>query len=310
MTVKAAYRKVCAVTVMGLGMGLMTPTTSEALTFRLPDNGNIVGHVQTATVQKGDSLSTVGRRYEIGGYEMKEANPGVPYLMPKPGSQLTIPSRFVLPSGPREGIVINLAEMRIYFYHPDGQHVSTWPVGVGQQGWDTPMGTSQIVRMRKDPVWVVPKSILENHKRQGKPIEPVWPAGPKNPLGKYALNTGFKNIVIHGTPYPMGVGLRSSHGCIRMVNENVEELFSMAKIGTKVRIIHEPNKVGLADGKVYLESHLPFREAKYKMGQSSVAHTVKTALSNMGIKNADLRWNDLEGLYQRASGYPQFIGNF
>lgn len=290
-----------------LGMGGLFATQSLALTFKIPANGNIVGDVKTATVRSGDTLSSVGRRFDIGGYEMKEANPGVAYLYPEPGSRMTIPSRFVLPSGPREGIVVNLAEMRLYFYHPDGQHVSTYPIGIGKQGWLTPTGSTTIVRKRKDPWWIVPESILNKHAQQGKPIEPKMPPGPKNPLGKYAMNLGFKNIVIHGTPYPMGVGIRSSHGCMRMYNEDIERLFSMVTVGTKVRVVHEPHKVGVSGDHVYLEAHVPLSESIY-YNPTSIEQLVKKTTSRYGIHDARISWKDARTLKQRASGYPQRIG--
>ncbi len=292
-----------------LGMGILIAGKASALTFDIPADGNIVGTIKTATVRGNDTLSTVGRRYDIGGYEMKEANPGVNYLFPEPGSRLTIPTRFILPSGERKGIVVNLAEMRLYFYHPNGRTVSTYPIGIGKQGWLTPLGKTQVVRMQKDPWWIVPDSILEKHARSGKPIPAKMPPGPKNPLGKYKMNLGFKNIVIHGTPYPKGVGLRSSHGCMRMLPEDIQELFGQVTVGMQVRVVHEPHKVGIVGGNIYLEAHVPLRESIYQNPMSINQLVMKTAATYGYQGKFNVRWNDARNYSKVANGYPQRIGN-
>lgn len=280
--------------------------SSHALTFTIPQDGNIVGHLQQTHVRHGENLSTVGRRFNIGGYEMKEANPGLSYKRTKAGTRLVIPSRFVLPEGPREGVVINLAELRLYYYHPDGKRVSTFPVGVGQEGWNTPLGKTTVVRKRANPTWVVPKSILENHRKKGKPIPPRMPPGPKNPLGTHALSLGFKNIVIHGTPYPMGVGVRSSHGCIRMLPEDIRQVYAMVPVGTPVRIVHQPNKVGYLGQRVYVESHVPIEDSMYG-GNHSIESIVKKMVNKTGRKMT-IHWGHAQKARHRASGYPTAIG--
>lgn len=290
-----------------LGIGtLMLASNAFALTFTLPNQGNVVGAIQYTTVAPGDTLSTLGRRFDIGGYEMKEANPGIEYLNPKRGTKLVIPSRFVLPNTKRKGIVINLAEMRLYFYHPDGKQVSTFPVGVGKDGWNTPLGETTIVRKRENPTWVVPDSILENYKLHGKPIEATMPPGPNNPLGDFAMNTGFKNIVIHGTPYPMGVGVRSSHGCIRMLPEDIRSLFQMVPVGTLVTLVHEPNKLGYLGNEVYLESHVPISDSVYG-GIYSLDTLIKNLASNIKQK-VTVQWQQAQTIRQKATGYPEPIG--
>lgn len=289
-----------------LWIGAMVSSQCFGLTFVIPHNGNIIGNVQYTSAQYGDSLSTIGRRYDMGGYEMVEANPGVSYSDPNPGSRIVVPSKFILPDTPRKGIVINLAEMRLYYYHPDGVHVSTYPVGVGQEGWNTPLGTTTVVRKREHPVWVVPDSILENHENHGEPIEKVWPAGPNNPLGDYAMNTGLKNIVIHGSPFPKGVGVRSSHGCIRMLNEDVEKLFKMVQVGTPVNIIHQPTKIGRMDNKLYLEAHVPLSQSQYYSSFTSTGELLHKLVK--GAKYS-VEWHEIEKLQNKANGYPLPIGS-
>lgn len=305
---RSAERTLSAVTKLLLWTAaILCSTSAHSLTFPIPTDGNVVGQVQRATIRSGEDLSTLGRRFNIGGYEMTEANPGVDYLHPKRGTTVIIPSKFVLPSAPRKGIVINLAEMRMYFYHPDGKHVSTYPIGVGMEGWDTPIGQTTVVRMRKNPTWVVPNSILENHRRMGKSIQPVMPPGPKNPLGKYAITTGFNNIVIHGTPYPRGVGVRSSHGCIRMLPEDIQALYQMVSIGTPITVVHEPYKMGYLGKQLYFESHVPL-SASSSYGNTRNMDTMVQKLSQKIGKNVTIQWSEANRVLSQASGYPQPIG--
>ncbi len=303
-TIKATTRTYFVVAMLGIGT-LFSCEQASALTFVLPHNGNIIGNVQYATVQYGDSLSTIGRRYDMGGYEMMEANPGVDYTNPNRGTRLVIPSRFILPDTQRKGIVINLAEMRLYYYHNDGVHVSTYPVGVGQEGWNTPLGATTVTRKREHPTWVVPDSILANHAEHGQPIEKVWPAGPNNPLGDHAITTGFKSIVIHGSPYPKGVGVRSSHGCIRMLNEDVAQLFKMVQVGTPVQIIHQPTKIGRMDNQLFLEAHVPLSKSSYYSDYSSTGELLHKLTK--GAKY-NVQWKDIERIQNKANGLPHPIG--
>lgn len=300
------YRTTMKDFLLGISIISAFPITSFGATFVLPHNGNMIGNVQYATAHAGDTLSTLGRRYDMGGYEMMEANPGVKYLTPKPGTSIVIPSRFVLPDAPRKGIVVNLAEMRLYYYHPDGVHVSTYPVGVGQQGWNTPLVKTHVVTKRENPTWVVPDSIMENHVKHGMPIPKVQPPGPENPLGRHAMNLGVDNIVIHGTPYPKAVGVRSSHGCIRMLPEDVAELFTLVKIGTPVNIIHQPHKIGRLDNRLYLETHVPIAESIYKEEKEISSMIIKATGESTKYR---VEWQEIERIKHRASGYPQPIGS-
>lgn len=278
------------------------------LTFVLPHNGNIVGQLQSATIQEGDSLSTIGLKFDVGGYEMMEANPEVDYSHPKVGSKVIIPTRFVLPEGERTGIVINLAEMRLYYYHSDQVHVSTYPVGVGQEGWNTPLGKTRITRKREHPTWVVPESILENHLQHGQIIPKIKLPGPDNPLGDYAMNLGFESIVIHGTPYPRGVGIRSSHGCIRMLNRDVKELFARAQVGTPVTIIHQSNKIGRLDDKIYLEAHVPLSQEMQTNDYSELGILIEKSMKKMN-RRYKIEWQEVRKLQQQYNGYPSLIGS-
>lgn len=214
--------------------------SAYALTFPLPTQGNKIGAYKKINANGGETILKLAERYDIGVYEMLRANPRLKNRVLESGIEVIIPSQFTLPSGARQGIVLNLANMRIYYYHPDGQNVSTFPVGVGRQGWSTPLGNSQIVSKTKNPAWHPPASIRREAARKGKTLPLVIPPGPKNPLGRYAMNLGFKGILMHGTNSPRSIGLRSSHGCIRMYGRDIEELFGLVDVGTPIRVIYEP----------------------------------------------------------------------
>lgn len=218
-------------------------TPAFGLTFDMPANAesNRVGKIGVHVAKRGESLLDIGHRYDIGVTELRKANPGLRSRAIRSGTRIRIPSEYRLPSGTKEGIVLNIAEMRIYYYHTDSKKVSTYPVGVGKQGWSTPLGNTTIVRKVKNPTWTPPPSIVREAKRRGKTLRVVGP-GPRNPLGRYAMYLGIPRILMHGTTAPGSIGLRSSHGCIRMFNKDIQELFGNVNPGTPVRIVYEPNK--------------------------------------------------------------------
>lgn len=227
--------------VLLLGTLLASPVFGLTFIGPVNGNGNFLGKTNVHIVKQGESLLDIGHHYDIGVLELRKANPGLNNRRLKAGVHLKIPSRYQLPSGPRNGIVLNLAEMRVYYYHPDSNEISTYPVGVGKQGWSTPIGTSTIVRKVPNPTWTPPPSIVREAERRGKHLRPIGP-GPKNPLGHYAMYLGFPRILMHGTTAPSSIGLRSSHGCIRMFNKDIKELFHHVPVGTQVRIVYEPRK--------------------------------------------------------------------
>jgi L,D-transpeptidase ErfK/SrfK len=221
-----------------LGAFAIEPTL--AATFSLPENGSVIGEPQKVVMKKGETLFVLAQRYDIGVQEIVKANPKV-----RLGSryskniEVTIPSQYTLPSGERQGIVLNLAENRMYYFHPEGNAVSTYPVGVGKQGWSTPQGSTQVMGMERNPAWRPPVSIRREAARGGRMLPVVVPPGPRNPLGRYAIRLGISGILIHGTPQQHTIGQKCSHGCIRMFSKNLKELFEKITVGTSVRIIHE-----------------------------------------------------------------------
>ena len=173
--------------------------------------------------------------------------------------EIVIPSQFILPNAPREGIVINAAAMRLFYYPKvkkgEPQVVHTYPIGIGKVGWKTPEGATKIVRRQKDPTWRPTASIIKEHREErGEKLDAVVGPGPDNPLGRYAFYLGWPTYMIHGTNKPAGVGLRSSHGCIRLYPEDIAQLFELAPIGTQVRVVNQPFVFGWHDGALHIQA--------------------------------------------------------
>jgi L,D-transpeptidase ErfK/SrfK len=225
----------------------------------VPADSDIVGQVQKTVVGKEDTLPDIARRFDVGYEEILMANPGVDPWLPGVGREVVVPTQFILPAAPHEGVVVNVAAMRIFYYPPhkkgEPQVVFTHPIGIGKVGWKTPEGTTKIVSRQKDPVWVVPKSVRDEHAEDGEKLPAQVPAGPDNPLGQYMFRLGWPSYLIHGTNKPYGVGMRSSHGCMRLYPEDIAVFFDLIPIGTKVTVVNQPYVFGWRDGNLYLQAY-------------------------------------------------------
>ena len=222
-------------------------------------DGDVVGEVQVIRARYEDTFVDIARAYDLGFDELVDANPGVDPWLPGAGTRVVLPTQFILPDAPREGIVLNIGIKRIFFYPQvtpgESPVVITHPVGIGRDGWATPIGATTIVAKVKDPVWTVPPSIRKEHAEAGDPLPAQVGAGPNNPLGAFALRLGFQSYLIHGTNKPSGIGMRVSHGCVQLFPEDIESLFSEVSVGTPVRIVNQPRLVGWQAGNLYLEVH-------------------------------------------------------
>ena len=245
---------------------LLLAGQSAALELPLPPEGeDVVGEIQVIKAKYEDTFAALGETYDLGYLELVAANPGVDPWLPGEGTDIILPTRFILPPGPREGIVINLAEYRLYYY-PEGESVvHTYPLGIGREGWGSPVGNTRIAAMTPNPAWYPPQSIRDEHAAEGDPLPRVVPPGPDNPLGPYKMTLAMPGYLIHGSNKKFGIGMRVSHGCFRMLNHNVLELSERVKVGTPVRIIDEPYKFGVSQGMVYLEAHTPLQEENQHM---------------------------------------------
>ena len=230
--------------------GLLAASAAAA-EYALAPGETVIGILGDYVVRDGDNLADIARRFDIGYTEMLAANPGVDPWSPGVGRRLTIPSLFILPDAPRRGIVINLAERRLYYFPPDGKRVVTYPIGIGAIGFTTPLSTTTVVRKEPNPTWVPPPSIRAENPDLPAAIAP----GPDNPLGAFALRLGWKNYLIHGTNKPDGIGRNVSHGCIHLYPEDIEQLFGSAAVGTPVRAIEQPAAAAWIGIGLYVEVH-------------------------------------------------------
>lgn len=216
-------------------------------------NDDVVGTVNSYLVRKDDSLIEVARTFGLGYNEITEANPGMDPFIPRAGEVVRLPLAWVLPNLPRtRGIVINLSEMRLYYFPSgDGKSVVTYPIGIGDEGSETPVGTFSVTEKRIAPAWKVPFSI----RREDPGLPRVVPPGPDNPLGSHALRLSGGPVLVHGTNKPWGVGRKASHGCIRLYPEDIPQLFQLVQLGERVIIVRQPVKIGLNKGRVFMEVH-------------------------------------------------------
>jgi len=245
----------------------------------------------TYTIRDKETLILLARAYDLGYNEITDANREVDPWVPARGTSIFIPNSWLLPEIIDHGIIINLAEMRLYaFFSMDGsKYVATYPIGIGREGFNTPTGTYTITLRVKDPVWRVPADI-----RKEKPELPAYVMpGPDNPLGKYWLQLSVNGYGIHGTNMPYGIGRRVSHGCIRLYPEDIELLARFVEPGTPVRIINEAVKVGRHDNNVYIEVHRSeegdselIQMATEKLGRKRLLKYVDTQLMIQAVKSA------------------------
>lgn len=275
-----------------------------ATIFPAPARGeDIIGDLYSVLIEPGDTMSAIAKRYNVSVKDIQRANPHVDPLKMKVWSEIMVPSAYVLPNVPRRGIVINLAEMRLYYFPPDQNSVFTAPVGIGREGWATPLGRTRIIEKIEQPTWHVPKSIQEASKKKGIILPDVVPPGPENPLGDYAMRLGKHSYLIHGTNAPITVGQRSSSGCIRMYPWDVDVLFYMVEKGTPVNIINQPIKVGRYKGELYLEVHptSDFPEVEYDIG------AYERFLRRLN-QNYTIQWDYVRQISGQQLGFPRLIG--
>lgn len=209
-----------------------------AAKYTIPTGSNVVGEMKVVTARQGDTLNRIAMRHGVGYNEIKRANRQLRRKKLRAGTEVVVPTAYRLPNASRKGIVINLAEMRLYYF-PNASTVVTYPVAVGKSGWATPQGYTRITQKKRNPTWTPPKSIIKEAAKKGKKLKKVYPAGPNNPLGTRAMRLGLPGILIHGTNKPWTIGQRRSHGCIRMRKRDVESLFNMVHVGTPVKIINK-----------------------------------------------------------------------
>ncbi|MBM3485446.1 MAG: hypothetical protein FJX67_02265, partial [Alphaproteobacteria bacterium] len=210
----------------------------------------MLGQVRFHTTRAVDTLMDIARSQNLGFVELVAANPGIDPWLPGDGTRIVLPSGHLVPSGPPTGLILNIADMRLYYF-PASAPPETFAIGIGRDGFLTPMGRTTVVRKQKQPSWTPTASARKDNPE----LPPVVPPGPDNPLGDFALYLGWPTYLIHGTNKPDGVGRRVSRGCIRMYPEGIERLFSLVPVGTPVRVVNEEVKLGWVDGALFAEVH-------------------------------------------------------
>jgi len=242
---------------------MQEPISRNYFVLESPEQ-TIVGEPQVVFTRSSDTFSDLAREYGLGFDELVAANQSVDPWLPGENTPVLLPTQYVLPDTPRRGVVLNIASKRLFYYPAvaEGEPVQvlTYPIGIGRVGWDTPLGETTVVAKARDPSWYVPWSVQKEHREMGDPLPSVVPPGPDNPLGSYVLKLEMPGYLIHGTNQPYGVGMRVSHGCIRLYPENIELLYSMVEIGEPVSIVNEPFLIGRLNGELYLEIHSPLED--------------------------------------------------
>jgi L,D-transpeptidase ErfK/SrfK len=276
--------------------------------FALPSgNDAVVGQVEQASARYEDTLLDMARAGNIGYQEIRLANFGVDPWVPGAGTPVRIPNQYILPQGPREGITVNVPEMRIYYYRRGDGSVQTYPISIGRQDWATPKGGTRIIAKKLNPSWTPPPAIRAEHAEDGDILPAVVPPGPDNPLGLYALALGIHGYLLHGTDKPLGIGMRVTHGCMRMYPEDIENIFNQVSVGTPVQITNQPHKVGWLNGDLYIEVHPHLLEDHRTFGDrfNSVADLIVKSAQG---RSAEIDWNVVRTAVSAFDGVPVKIG--
>jgi len=280
---------------------------ANALTYPLYSGSDIVGTVVKVYMEPGDTLGKIAKRFGLTYAEMRKANPHIHHSRPKPWSIALVPTG--LPDAPRRGIVINLPELRLYYFPPGRNEVMVFPLGIGREGWHTPTVRTHIIEMTINPYWNVPESIQEYMlEKYNKELPDIMPPGPENPLGDYALRLAIPGYLIHGTNDPSSVGRRSSSGCIRMRPEDVELLFSRVRLRTSVQIVNQPYKVGWYDGELFIEAHAPFEDQPPPVFEEELTALQVAVRNATEGRDIEVDWNSIHRATARSRGYPRNVG--
>ncbi len=284
----------------------------QAATYTLVEGEDFIGDYAETTASAADTLIDLAQRHGLGFDEIVNANPGLDPWLPRPGARVRLPTRRVLPPGPREGIVINLPEHRLYYFPRaragEPRTVTTFPVSIGKMDWRTPIGMTRVVAKVKDPPWYPPKSVREEHARRGDVLPAVVPAGPDNPLGRFALRLGITGgaYLIHGTNNPAGIGMQVTHGCMRLYPADIEALFAMVPVDTPVRILNAPFKVGWSQGQPWIEVHPPLQEDA--VAPPSLSDMLRVIVTGTAASGSAIDWQRAMRAWRERRGIPEPVG--
>ncbi|MBF59266.1 L,D-transpeptidase family protein [Halomonas sp. FeN2] len=273
--------------------------------FLLPEEGNMVGQVYTVTATEEDTLLDIARAHNVGYEEIRMANPDTSLWVPGEGTEVTIPGQYILPDEARSGIVINVAELRLYYYpevaEGETPRVETYPIGIGRDAYNTPLGVTETTMRLENPAWYPPESIRREAAERGDPAPAVVPPGADNPLGEYAILLDIPGYLIHGTNQPDGIGMRASRGCIRMHPEDIESVFWRVPVGTQVNIIDSPIKVGWGEeGNRYIQAFTATDEQVF--GMETLLNVVGLIEKHDGGNASSVNYEQVSEILERANG--------
>ena len=300
--------------------GMAVPAT----TFPDVEAGMVVGNVEFIVARYQDTLLHLAEEFDLGYEELVAANPDIDSWLPGEGHRVVLPKRFIVPEDAGKGIYINLAEYRLYYF-PERKDAGmfTFPISIGKGDWVTPVGMTRIVNKLVDPAWYPPQSVREEYAADGDSLPKVVPPGPDNPLGRYALKLDLPGYLVHGTNKPYGIGMKVTHGCIRLHPKNMTLLFERVTVNTPVQIVWEPFKVGIKDGTIYFEAHSPQSEVeailetqredmearrKNASALTAAIRKVLRALDRLGTEttrqDTEIDWLKLAEIVRRGDGIP------
>jgi len=299
-----------------LHLFLLWPLMTFGQTYALPEGENtLVGEVATITSKPGDTLRLLMRRYDIGFQEIHAANPNIPpdqRLLP--GTKVIIPSQFILPPKPWKGVMINLSAYRLFYFPDNMPVVMTFPIGIGKEGadfknnaWDTPVFSGYIVKKAKDPSWHPPESVrVSTFQSIGLTLPFVMSPTPKNPLGQYAVYTSKPSYLIHGTNYPYGVGDQVSAGCLRMLPEDIEQLYYTIAEHTPIKTFRQPFDVGILNNQIYFEAHPEQKGIPREDFPLSDTSIISTIMFYSNEHHIPIDWDSVDqGIYHaKEQGIP------
>ena len=285
--------------------------SAEARTWPVDSDTEVIGALEIEFARRSDTLMDIARWLSLGHYEIRRANPEVDQWFPGEGTRVLIPALFVLPDGPREGIVINRAEKRLYYFHDDpetGQRqVTTYPIGIGKQGRETPLGSARVTAKLDNPAWYPTQGVIDDYAARGQTLARMIPPGPDNPLGNHAIVLDLPGYLLHGTNRPDGVGMRVSQGCVRLYPEHIRDLVASVPLGTEVHFVDQPIKLGRRQGRIYLRV-LPDSEGLMP-ARTVVMTAVVDWLERTGtLTTAAIDEERIDELLLAGNGIPRVIG--
>ena len=287
---------------------LLGTSHAFAATYQVPsEHESLIGQIQQGSTKEGDSVRTVTKQYNLGYNAIENANPQLDLSRGfVTGAFIQIPTQHLLPNLPRKGIVINLPEMRMYYFPAGTNQVLTFPIGIGKIGKTIPITLTSVARKARDPIWIPPQDIREFNLKQGVVLPRIMPAGPDNPLGPYAIYTRIPTYLMHSTPYTESIGKRASFGCIRMYESDIQEFFPSIKPNIPIAIINSPIKVGWQDARLYVEAHKPLEE--HDPNAASRATMVSLVSHSASGPDILVDWQMLEFMAKEKDGVPHEVG--